>query len=240
MVLNSELKPAEKAERMLIEAILKNEFSINSTLPAERQLATMLGVTRTTLREALQRLARDGWLDIQQGKPTRVCDYWKEGSLGVLQSLILSEQKLPDDFISNLLMVRALLAPSYARMAVANARDEMVVFLEDILDIEDVPEAYVVVDAKLHKMMADLSGNPIFSLILNGFLPLYPEMGKLYFSAKEARDYSKGFYVDLLACVKNRDLVAVEELVSSVMKDTILFWQKSKYKIDTTIRSTDV
>ena len=38
-------------------------------LPSERDLADKIGVTRTTLREVLQRLARDGWLTIQHGKP---------------------------------------------------------------------------------------------------------------------------------------------------------------------------
>ncbi|MGC6744236.1 GntR family transcriptional regulator [Escherichia coli] len=37
-------------------------------LPAERELSELIGVTRTTLREVLQRLARDGWLTIQHGK----------------------------------------------------------------------------------------------------------------------------------------------------------------------------
>ena len=67
-------KPAEVAESRLLESILSGSFPINRTLPGERELAKQLGVTRPTLREALQRLARDGWLDIQQGKPTRVRD----------------------------------------------------------------------------------------------------------------------------------------------------------------------
>jgi GntR family negative regulator for fad regulon and positive regulator of fabA len=68
-------KPAEMAETRLLEAILSGHFPINSNLPGERELAEQIGVTRPTLREALQRLARDGWLDIQQDKPTRVRDY---------------------------------------------------------------------------------------------------------------------------------------------------------------------
>ena len=80
-------KPAEMAESRLLEAILSGYFPINTNLPGERDLADQIGVTRPTLREALQRLARDGWLDIQQGKPTRVRDYWREGGLAVLAVL---------------------------------------------------------------------------------------------------------------------------------------------------------
>ena len=65
-------KPAEVAESRLVQAILDGDFPINSTLPAERELAHLLGITRPTLREVLQRLSRDGWLEIRHGKPTRV------------------------------------------------------------------------------------------------------------------------------------------------------------------------
>ena len=80
-------KPAEMAESRLLEAILSGNFPINSSLPGERELAEQIGVTRPTLREALQRLARDGWLDIQHGKPPRVRDFWREGGLAVLEVL---------------------------------------------------------------------------------------------------------------------------------------------------------
>ncbi|MFZ3080168.1 MAG: GntR family transcriptional regulator, partial [Bellilinea sp.] len=55
-------KPAEISESRLIDAILTGKFPIDTNLPAERELAVSLGVTRPTLRETLQRLARDGWL----------------------------------------------------------------------------------------------------------------------------------------------------------------------------------
>ena len=55
-------KPAEIAESRLLEAILSGSFPINSNLLWERDLAKQLGVTRPTLREVLQRLARDGLL----------------------------------------------------------------------------------------------------------------------------------------------------------------------------------
>ncbi len=52
------LRPAEIAEQRLLEAMLAGRFAINSSLPGERDLAEQIGVTRPTLREALQRLAR--------------------------------------------------------------------------------------------------------------------------------------------------------------------------------------
>lgn len=69
--------PAGFAEEYIIESIWNSRFPPGSILPAERELSELIGVTRTTLREVLQRLARDGWLTIQHGKPTRVNDFWK-------------------------------------------------------------------------------------------------------------------------------------------------------------------
>lgn len=224
----NELKPAEKAERLLIQAILKKEFAVDSKLPAERQLATTLGVTRPTLREALQRMGRDGWLDIQQGKPTRVRDYLKEGSLGVLQAVILTGEALPDGFVSHVLLVRSLLAPTYAKMAVEQAGDMVVDYLQSIIAIDDTAQAYAEADGGLHKILADCSGNPIFSLIMNGFMPLYPGMGQVYFSFEEARLYSKQFYEAFLKFANESDLDGVEALMTDVMNDAINLWNKNQ------------
>ncbi len=67
--------PAGFAEEYIIESIWNNRFPPGSILPAERELSELIGVTRTTLREVLQRLARDGWLTIQHGKPTKVNNF---------------------------------------------------------------------------------------------------------------------------------------------------------------------
>lgn len=81
--------PAALAEEYIVKSIWNNHFPAGSDLPAERELAERIGVTRTTLREVLQRLAREGWLSIQHGKPTRVNDIWKLRGL-ILLALLLS------------------------------------------------------------------------------------------------------------------------------------------------------
>ena len=55
--------PAGFAEEYIIESIWNNRFPPGTILPAERELSELIGVTRTTLREVLQRLARDGLPD---------------------------------------------------------------------------------------------------------------------------------------------------------------------------------
>jgi GntR family negative regulator for fad regulon and positive regulator of fabA len=224
------LKPTELTENRLVEAILDGSFSINSNLPPERELAEQLGVTRPTLREALQRLSRDGWLDIQQGKSTRVRDYWREGNLTILADIARFPSYLPQGFVTNLLNIRLLLAPQYARLAFQNDNSQVLEYLEGRKNLPDSTEAFVAYDLNLHILLTTLSGNPIFTLIFNGFIELYLAMGMIYFSKAEARISSRQFYEDLANAGRANDLDKVEEITRQVMQKSIDLWTNAGSK----------
>lgn len=217
-------RPAELAESRLIKAILDGTFPPNSSLPPERELATQLGVTRPTLREALQRLSRDGWLEIRQGKPTRVRDYLSEGSLGILKALAQRPTNLPDNFIPDLLRFRLTIAPIYTRDAVLNHPAEVSEFLLSMQSLADEAESFAEADVKLHATLTTFSGNLIYPLIYNGFSQLSLIMGKAYFASKPARDLSRGFYADLLKLAHLPDPDAAEKLTRQVMQNSLNFW----------------
>ena len=220
-------KPAEYAESRLIEAILDGSFPINSFLPPERELAEKLGVTRPTLREALQRLPRDGWIEIHQGKPTRVRDTWREGNLLILSAIALNQKSLPSDFVPNLLQIRLLLAPEYTRLAVQNAPADMIRQLESMQHLSDTTEDFTKADFQLQYRSTVLSGNPVFTLILNGFAPLYQVMGQKYFRQGEARDHSRSYYKKLLSASLSNDIFMVQEVTRVVMKESLDLWKRS-------------
>lgn len=224
------MKPAELAENRLVEAILDGTFPINSTLPPERELAEQLGVTRPTLREVLQRLNRDGWLEIHHGKSTRVRDYWREGNLMILGAIARHRSNLPESFVPNLLQIRLLLAPTYTRLAIENENARVVEFLEELQNLPDEVDAFVENDLKLHILFTQLSGNPIFTLIFNGFNELYRSTGEVYFSTPESRASSRQFYGALLAAAQKKDLEGAEKIVRQVMLDSIALWQKAVQK----------
>jgi len=220
-------RPAELAENRLITAILDQNFPIDSNLPAERELAGMLGVTRPTLREVLQRLARDGWIEIRHGKPTRVRDYWKEGSLAVLGSLARHSSSVGPQFITHLLVVRQALAPDYTTMAIRNAAEEVATFLAGVSNLPDTPQAFSSIDWELHHLLTVKSGNPVYTLILNGFLGLYQAIGLKYFDRQEARAVSRVYYQDLHRAALDRDSDRAREITWKVMKDSIDLWESN-------------
>lgn len=219
-------RPAEIAEQRLLETILNGRFAINSSLPGERDLAAQIGVTRPTLREALQRLARDGWLDIQQGKPTRVRDYWREGSLAVLAALAQSEVRQPADFIAHLLEIRLLLGPAYARQAVEAAPAEIAALLADSQSLADTPSAFARFDWNLHSRLTHWAANPIFPLLMNGFEKLAVTMGERYFAFEECRAHSRGFYVALQDCAEKGDGACAETIMRETMQASLALWER--------------
>lgn len=58
---------AEQAADLLLERIRAGEWSLGSKLPGENTLGPQLGVGRSTIREAIRRLAGQGVLSTRQG-----------------------------------------------------------------------------------------------------------------------------------------------------------------------------
>ncbi|HPH97650.1 MAG TPA: fatty acid metabolism transcriptional regulator FadR [Anaerolineaceae bacterium] len=217
-------KPSEMAENRLIQAIIDGHFPVDSVLPAERELALQLGVTRPTLREALQRLARDGWVDIRHGLPTRVRDYWREGQLAVLISILRQPGGFGGDVVPNLLNVRLAMAPAYTRLAVERSPAALAAFMEGYLTLPDTSEDYTQADWELHHRLTVLSGNPVYTLILNGFKELYHLMGNRYFARPEARLFSASYYRGLLRLAQTGGAAEAETLARQVMAQSLDFW----------------
>jgi GntR family negative regulator for fad regulon and positive regulator of fabA len=221
-------KPAELTYKRLTEAILDGSFPANSTLPGERQLSEMLGVTRSTLREGLQRLAAEGWLEIRHGKPTRVRDIWIEGNLNTLSALVEHHAVMPAVFIPQLLEVRLALAPAYTQAAVAHNADAVAAALDALTrDLPDDPGAFAHADWLLHHRLTVLSTNPVYTLILNGFAGFYEQMAALYFRLPESRASSRRFYAELQAAALSGEAGKARQIVKRVMRDSISLWEQA-------------
>lgn len=226
-------RPNSYAEQMLISAMLDGTFQPGSTLPGERTLAVELGVTRPTLREAIQRLARDGWLTVRQGKSTVVNDYWREGGLNVLNSLVHHSDHLPSGFVTNLLEVRLQLAPAYTRAAVAREADSVAHFLDGRFSLPDEPNSYADFDWRLHRQLTFSSGNPIYTLILNGFGNFYEQLARFYFARSAARRRSLDFYGALAQSAGSRNEDSAEAVSREAMLESIEIWRHMRAQSET-------
>ena len=59
---------SEQIQQELQERILTNQYKINEYLPSEAALCEELGVSRTTVRDAISALVEKGLVKRQQGK----------------------------------------------------------------------------------------------------------------------------------------------------------------------------
>jgi GntR family negative regulator for fad regulon and positive regulator of fabA len=220
-------KPTDFSERRLIEAILQGVYPIDSFLPSERELCEQLGVTRPTLRETLQRMRQDGWVEIHQGKPTRVRNYLQEGNLNVLNAIANANAEVSLHVVESLLEVRFLPAPAYFTSACRLHPQPLIHFVQTIIPISSNPKETGRLDWELHKQAALLSDNPVFLLILNGFDQVYLRMAEKYFQQPAARAASEDFYRHVLQYAQVQDHDAIFTCTQKMMQTSIQFWKSS-------------
>ena len=218
-------KASDRAERLLIEGIVDGTYPANSDLPGERDLSKELGVGRPALREAVQRLSRDGWLTIRQGKPTRVNDYYFNGNANVLVKLLHSDAMLVSDVMPHLLEVWALMAPAYTRTAVQRDATAVANLLYGHQGLADRPVPYARAQWRLHGLLIEKSGNPIYGLILNSFQDFFNRLAVAYYAGPGPRTEARIFWDMLYDAAFLEDPNKAEEVMAEQMKLFQTHWQ---------------
>ncbi|MGX1542699.1 GntR family transcriptional regulator [Streptomyces adustus] len=116
----------------------------------ESELAGHLGVSRQPVREALQRLNTEGWVDLRPAQGAFVHEP--------------TEQEA-----DQLLTVRTLLEAEAARLAAANATSAGIEALEELLAqglqavADDDVDAAVTLNARFHAKIMELAGNAVLA-----------------------------------------------------------------------------
>lgn len=197
--------PAALAEEYLIKSIWNKLFPAGSDLPAERELAEKIGVTRTTLREVLQRLARDGWLTIQHGKATKVNDIWQTAGPNIIGTLIQLDPNIQPTIIDNVVSLRTRMAEYYIPLAIQRQAAAARALFADLEQLADSAEAYAAFDYQLLRQLTFIADKPVYGLILNSFNELYHQVARLFFSHPQARIDALRFYQELADCCANQD-----------------------------------
>jgi GntR family transcriptional regulator, transcriptional repressor for pyruvate dehydrogenase complex len=156
----------------LMSKIFRGEFPPGSRLPAERQLATQLGVDRTTLRMALKQLQRMNLLVARHGSGIEVNDYRVDGGLDVLAAMFA----LDDVPLDGSLVVEALefwqegfsmtAAKAIARMSLDELRGIEALLDRSIASIGKM-DAFLEAQLAIQDELARLSGSVMFRMLSN-------------------------------------------------------------------------
>ena len=108
----------QTAERLYTMIAVERRLAPGEKLPGEVELAKELGVSRTTLREAVRSLAAQGYVEVRRGSGTFVLDRSPAPDIG-LQRLECLRTRLRDLF-----EIRMMLEPQAARLACLRGTDE--------------------------------------------------------------------------------------------------------------------
>ncbi|MBL9208316.1 MAG: FadR family transcriptional regulator [Opitutaceae bacterium] len=147
-------------------------------LPGERTLSARLGVSRSALREAVQRLEIQGLLEVRHGVGVRVIN----NPQAPVQATLLRE--LPDfaERLRQFSEVRLLVEPEIARCAAERGSPEDRRRLQEVHarlgDATDVNHA-VQADLDFHRTLADMAGNRILALMLGSIAELEEESRRI-------------------------------------------------------------
>ncbi len=155
------LTKAIPAEREVAVAALRafiadGAYAPGDRLPPERELINELGMTRTTLRRALEALEIEGAIWRHVGKGTFVSGHGAETGSGGLAEI--SRQMTP----VRMMRARLCIEPAIAREAAINASDEALIRMKLARDrAEGAPTwaEYEVQDGAFHRAVAQASDN---------------------------------------------------------------------------------
>ncbi|WP_176555728.1 FadR/GntR family transcriptional regulator [Virgibacillus ndiopensis] len=160
--------------------IITEQLKPGDKLPAERQLAEMMNVSRPTVREAFKILSAMGFLTIKQGHGVVVAD--ETARIDNLASYLFLET----DTIRELFEVRKTIETQTSEWAAKRGKQD---FLEQISEMANETYDTIVInnkysvkeeletflsqsDQKFHLMIAEAAGNEVIIRIMNNLIDL--------------------------------------------------------------------
>jgi len=158
--------PVLKAERLyrqianaIMDSIKKGEFVPGGLLPAERELAKQLGVSRSSVREALIVLEMTGWVDIRTGNGIYVAQALPQS--GVKNDIRETESFSLHDLLQAREAFEGMLAAFAARHGTAQQRAALLALTAELQQFNENDAAFLEQDKQFHLLISEMSGNDL-------------------------------------------------------------------------------
>ena len=188
-----------------IERLILNKLRPGDKLPSERELAEMLRVSRSSVRDAIRGLELRGLVEPRQGAGTIV----RETSAEPLANPFANALKRRQERISELLDFRKMLEPPLAARAATHASADEISEMEEILQRQEAKrghgEAAVAEDAEFHYNVALASGNSVVLKVLDILMDLLRDTRERSLQVKGRPEKSLAGHRRILAAIKRHD-----------------------------------
>ncbi len=190
---------SEQAYQQIRRMIITLEFEPGDVL-VEDDLRERTGIGRTPVREALQRLAREHFVDVVPRRGMFVT------------GVDVSE-------LSTLLETRIVLEPYAARLAAARGTDEHWDAMAEVLaSTTTVPDQLLAVDRRCHEIMWDAADNRFMLDPLDTLYAQGDRLWHLYLSDVSDMGHAVAEHDEILSALRNGDGDAAAELVEAHLR----------------------
>lgn len=204
----------------LVGNIVSGELAPGHTLPSERRLAEVLGVSRPAVREALQRLAQSGLIDVRQGDGTTVRDYRRSAGPDLLARLLMAGGHLDLTVARSIVEARGVLGPQIAALAARRdgpaAADDLDDLVDELAATDDAVELQQYALAFWDRLV-DATDNITFRLMFNGlraaYEPALPTLAELLRGEVERHGAYRALVAALRAADPDRAASAASDLL---------------------------
>lgn len=194
------------AER-LRSAILAGDYTPGARLPAERDLAQLLGVSRPSVREALIALEVDGWVEVRTGSGV----YVQDRTAGAAEPATSNEWGPLE-----LIRARRLVEGETAALAAMSAQHTHLQAMQSALRAmradADAGNAPLASDRAFHTALVQACGNSVLMDTVQGYWearhsPMFERLGN-YFETPQSWRAAIDEHQAILSAVEARDATA--------------------------------
>ncbi|MFB0836064.1 FadR/GntR family transcriptional regulator [Arthrobacter halodurans] len=184
--------------------IARGELPTGEKIPPERELATMLGVSRATLREALLELEIRGLLSRRPGRGTVVQATTPDRHAARLSEALRAARA---DF-AQVMELRSTVEPAVAALAAGKTTPEDIVRLQALLeaaDGENNATRLLELDVEFHVAIADIARNPLVSDLIRMVSDWASSSRRLGFQGPSRTKASAAGHAKILAALRSGD-----------------------------------
>lgn len=202
-----------------IERLILKKLKPGDKLPSERELAEVLQVSRSSIRDAIRGLELMGLVEPRQGAGTIV----REPSVESLVSPFANALKRQQELVSELLDFRKMLEPPLAARAATHASAEEVSEMEEILQRQEERQrqgdAAIAEDAEFHYNIALASGNSVVLKVLDILMDLLRETRERSLQVEGRPQKSLAGHQRILAAITRHDAEGAKSAMRRHIED---------------------
>lgn len=190
------------------DKIISGELKDGDMFESQDSMAKAMGVSRASLREALNRLSPMGLIEMRQGSGTFVKTVKPIDFMNSLSSLLIMDQASA----AELLDARLYIEPAVAALAAKNSTEEDIKKIKAVLegmekDLEEENlESYITRDVQFHMSIAESSKNRVLVKIVEIIRDILRQfIHKFFLTLPSGVSISIGYHRKIYEAIKRHD-----------------------------------